>query len=307
MIVDDGSTDHTAQVLNRYKKISNKIRVITHPTNQGVSAARNTGNAHARGKYITIIDSDDFARPKFLETVVSFMDKNPTVTIGIPFKDGYIETTKNSQPDRWDYPFYLLVNDNSLGNVGNVFRRDFMLKHKIKYKNTYSCGEDYDFWMQMILNGAQIARIESERSPIVFRAYGGLSRTGNCSYCVSQVKEQLLKKIKYEPVENIKDTCMAFWHVLDTFPNLLLPKDKKTEFTNYCPARTNTYLKIKHPYWTDFLIFSTYATHAYRHSNQDKATILSFIPKNKIVLKWEKWGEETFIYNKDLNCYILKK
>ena len=50
VIIDDGSTDGTKQVLEEYQSKSNKIRVVTHKTNQGVAIARNTGNENARGK-----------------------------------------------------------------------------------------------------------------------------------------------------------------------------------------------------------------------------------------------------------------
>jgi len=56
IVVDDGSTDGTAEEMKRYGK---RVKLIQHSENRGVSAARNRGILQARGKYIAFLDSDD--------------------------------------------------------------------------------------------------------------------------------------------------------------------------------------------------------------------------------------------------------
>lgn len=58
IVVNDGSTDNTAQKLNKFAKKYKNISVI-HQDNMGVSVARNQGIAASRGKYVTFIDGDD--------------------------------------------------------------------------------------------------------------------------------------------------------------------------------------------------------------------------------------------------------
>ncbi|MHC3436834.1 glycosyltransferase family 2 protein [Natrialbaceae archaeon A-gly3] len=57
VVVDDGSTDHTASVLANYD--DPRVRPVVHATNQGANVARNTGIDHARGEYVAFLDSDD--------------------------------------------------------------------------------------------------------------------------------------------------------------------------------------------------------------------------------------------------------
>lgn len=64
IIVDDGSTDTTQQVLGDIT--DPRIRVCRHPANRGVSAAKNTGLDHIRGDWFTILDSDDEMVPDAL-------------------------------------------------------------------------------------------------------------------------------------------------------------------------------------------------------------------------------------------------
>lgn len=66
--IDDGSTDNSSLILDDYERKHQRIRVY-HQENQGLSAARNAGMQHARGKYIYFMDSDDFLKENALETL----------------------------------------------------------------------------------------------------------------------------------------------------------------------------------------------------------------------------------------------
>ena len=77
IVVDDGSTDNTAHLLN---PCDSRLRVLSQPHN-GVAAARNAGVAMSRGKYIAFLDSDDiWARAK-LQIQTDFMERNSWVDI----------------------------------------------------------------------------------------------------------------------------------------------------------------------------------------------------------------------------------
>lgn len=68
-LIDDGSTDGTAEICGRYSAMDGRISLIRQE-NRGVSAARNTGLAQAKGEFVTFCDADDFWKPDHLEILL---------------------------------------------------------------------------------------------------------------------------------------------------------------------------------------------------------------------------------------------
>lgn len=71
--VNDGSTDGSAAILEDYQKKDNRIRVVTQP-NGGLSSARNTGMAVAKGDYLLFLDSDDWLENDALQILARHLD-----------------------------------------------------------------------------------------------------------------------------------------------------------------------------------------------------------------------------------------
>ncbi len=66
ILIDDGSTDSSGKICDRFREKDNRIKVV-HQKNKGLSSARNYGIAQSNGKYIALIDSDDFIADTFIE------------------------------------------------------------------------------------------------------------------------------------------------------------------------------------------------------------------------------------------------
>ncbi len=77
LIIDDGSTDASADVADRFDDA--RIRIVRQEENLGIPRTRNHGLSLARGEYLAILDSDDIAFPRRLEQQVAFLDSNPGV------------------------------------------------------------------------------------------------------------------------------------------------------------------------------------------------------------------------------------
>lgn len=81
ILVDDGSTDHSAYICDEYNNLDKRITVI-HKENGGLSSARNAGLDIARGRFITFIDSDDFIDKEFCKSMLKKMvDSNADIVI----------------------------------------------------------------------------------------------------------------------------------------------------------------------------------------------------------------------------------
>ena len=75
ILVDDGSPDGCPQICDDYAEVDDRIRVI-HKNNRGLSSARNAGLDICRGDFICFIDSDDYVKPEYLETLLTLQRKN---------------------------------------------------------------------------------------------------------------------------------------------------------------------------------------------------------------------------------------
>ncbi len=78
IVVDDGSSDGTFEILQEYEA-AGKLTLLTHEnhSNRGQSAALNVGLRAAKGTYVTILDSDDMLHPEKLSKQVDFLEKHP--------------------------------------------------------------------------------------------------------------------------------------------------------------------------------------------------------------------------------------
>jgi len=73
IVVDDGSTDLTVEAISR--KYGEQLRIIEHRKNRGAAAARNTGIAAARGRWVAFLDCDDTWRPDKLASQLEMLEK----------------------------------------------------------------------------------------------------------------------------------------------------------------------------------------------------------------------------------------
>jgi hypothetical protein len=166
IVVDDGSTDDTARVLDRF---GDRIRRI-HVANGGVQRARNLGVAAAAGQYVALCDSDDLLEPHYVETMRSWLTTHPACdsiyTNFVTFDEDGVLANKFSDapPGFFDGAqhsgnFYHAIPDlyartlqyQPLFSSGNLIRRA-LYEQLGGYDARFNGvgGEDYEFTLRLI-------------------------------------------------------------------------------------------------------------------------------------------------------------
>ena len=84
--IDDHSTDNSNQIVREFQKISNRIKLILHSSNQGLSSARNTGLKAAHGEYVLFVDSDDMLLDNALKIIYKNMQENELDILSFDYK-----------------------------------------------------------------------------------------------------------------------------------------------------------------------------------------------------------------------------
>lgn len=131
ILVDDGSTDLSGTICDKYEVSDNRIKVI-HKQNGGLSDARNAGLYTAKGEYISFIDSDDFVHPHFLSILYNELSKNEADLAVC----GYIKGRKN----------HFKSNNKPINYKTLLFKKEEMLFHwhsKLKHYETMAWNKLY--------------------------------------------------------------------------------------------------------------------------------------------------------------------
>lgn len=88
ILVDDGSTDGSVDVCNKYKALDERIIVIRHQKNEGLVNARKTGAINSKGEYVYFTDSDDWLELDIIERLARYISKDVDMVTGaITFED----------------------------------------------------------------------------------------------------------------------------------------------------------------------------------------------------------------------------
>lgn len=156
ILVDDGSKDGSAQLCDRLAETHACVRTI-HQTNQGVSAARNTGIRAAAGEYLLFLDADDLWNENLLQNMDLATASHPDVVqFGVLafFEDGHNEQIMPAPAidgeTGKDYLSRIL--DQGIMLIGssciNAHRKDFLMEHDLYFPVGVTFGEDMLFRMR---------------------------------------------------------------------------------------------------------------------------------------------------------------
>jgi glycosyltransferase involved in cell wall biosynthesis len=149
IVVDDGSTDGTAEEMKQY---GGRVKLFQHSVNRGVSAARNRGILDGRGKYVAFLDSDDLWVKGKLKIQVAFLDDNPhyplcyTDEIWIRKGKRVNPMLKHAKYSGWIFEKCLPLCIISPSSV--MMRRTLFSKVGL-FDEALPVCEDYDLWLRV--------------------------------------------------------------------------------------------------------------------------------------------------------------
>ncbi len=159
IVIDDGSTDNTKEVLAPYVR-DQKIHYIYHK-NRGLSAARNTGLKAAQGRYIKFLDSDDFLYPEQIERQVDQIGTSDNLISisdfcflrpnGEVFNLTYCPVNEERQ-----------LNTFFEGNPAPVHAflvPKTLIQEAGSFDETFTACEDWDLWIRILQEGAVIKHL----------------------------------------------------------------------------------------------------------------------------------------------------
>jgi glycosyltransferase involved in cell wall biosynthesis len=154
IVMDDGSTDATADIVSGYK--DSRI-VYVHQENRGQAAALNRGLELARGTYITTLDVDDWYTPNSLQDRALFLDAN--LQFDVVYGDGiYCDENGNVLKKFSDLRtneisgdvFDMMLSNSFFGTGANVMvRKSALEKHNIRYDEAIVWCQDYDLYLRL--------------------------------------------------------------------------------------------------------------------------------------------------------------
>lgn len=169
IIVDDGSTDDTVNIIKNCIKNDARAKLLHMPRNKGPAAARNLGFDAAQGRWIALLDSDDTYVPQRLERLIQLAETNTADMVS----DNLMMRPIGEAPYRL-IPKSILPHCRNmtraefvLGNIGDpknprfsygfmqpMVRRDFLLRHSLRHDERNRFGEDFMFSVACLHAGA---------------------------------------------------------------------------------------------------------------------------------------------------------
>jgi glycosyltransferase involved in cell wall biosynthesis len=191
IIVDDGSTDDTAEIAGSLAAEDPRVRVVTNPRNTGIAAARNRGlsSISPSSEYVAFLDHDDAWRPEALETLRAALVANVKAsaahgtatgidelgaTIPIPpqrlRRMGILHGRLAEWPAWRPTEFANLAYENCIVSTGSGLIRRKELVAMEAFDLRAAPSDDYDLWIRLARRG-EIAFID--RPVLAYRSHGG--------------------------------------------------------------------------------------------------------------------------------------
>lgn len=153
IVVDDGSTDNTAHIIDAFCQQDDRFRLLKK-ANGGLSSARNHGIRLAQSDYIALLDGDDLYEPDKLRSHIDVLDRHADV--GVVYSaskvirdDGSPTLMRMSGKPIMTDPLLSLLCKNFVGHGSNAVFRRCLIDEVGDFDECLASSEDIDFWLRI--------------------------------------------------------------------------------------------------------------------------------------------------------------
>lgn len=162
IIINDGSTDKSLEIIEKYKKQDERILLISRE-NRGLVASLNEGIEKAKGKYIARMDADDISLPERFKKQLALMEEENLDLCGCSFiiinKSNHYMSTRIVSSNV-NFNTIILARSVPFAHGTAMIRKEFMFINKLQYGQTkYIKAEDYALWIQFEEYNAKISNV----------------------------------------------------------------------------------------------------------------------------------------------------
>lgn len=166
IVVSDGSTDNTKEIVSKYSSNDSRVRYIGYTPARGGNIARNTGIEASKGEYIAFLDDDDEWLSEKLEKQVKLLDQYEKVGlvytgVHIIYVNEKLEYNSMSK-ERGDLKKRILI-DNCVGTTSTVVLRKHILRKSGMFDVELKALQDFDLWIRI----AQYSNIDVIPEPMI--------------------------------------------------------------------------------------------------------------------------------------------
>lgn len=199
IVVDNGSTDNTLEVLKPYEE-KKLIRVVRNPVNQERCVSRNLGFKAATGDFLTLLDSDDLMHSNNLADAAVFIKENSQYLF---FHSLY--QVINEKGDIIYWPKKLRTNKaavksisygNFIGCIGVFLAREIYQHYRFDENPAVIGSEDWDLWIRIIAR-YPVGRIKKINNSVL--EHDSRSISGFALESIMERRRYILGKIKNDP------------------------------------------------------------------------------------------------------------
>ncbi|MBR4572776.1 MAG: glycosyltransferase [Prevotella sp.] len=218
IIVNDGSTDNSLEIIKSYAEKDNRIRYIDKK-NEGVAIARNTAIASAQGEYILPLDADDLIAPTYVEKALKYFEEHPSTKLVYCEADFFGKREEHWELPEYNYQDFIYYN---CIFCSAIYRREDFLKTKGYNSSNRNNLEDWDFLLNFLKEDDIVHRIPET---LFFYRIHGDSRTKRDDD--SLAKSRLFLILNHAHIYSKDFNRTAMWIGNTEKVNRLLRKRKK--------------------------------------------------------------------------------